>query len=237
MGQDKPLLVLENLSIGYNAALASEISANVKPGEVIAVLGPSGIGKTTLIRTIAGLVEPIHGDIELNVEKRGGLGYIPQKLGLVRHASVYHNVNLGARASLPVLKGGSEERKKRVTSALAALGIEEKTTEPVRRLSGGQLRRVATARALAQRPSLLLADEFLSELDHNTVDVVIAAVKELLDAGTSIIMVEHHEENVALLATRVWLIQDEKLLDFSIEEWNTIGPHIQDGLHPGGEDE
>ncbi len=219
MGQDRPLLVLENLSIGYNAVLASEISARINAGEVIAVLGPSGVGKTTLVRTIAGLVEPIGGRVELHVDRRGGLGYIPQRLGLVRHASVYHNVNLGARASLPVLQGGSEERKKRVNSALIALGIEEKTTEPVRRLSGGQLRRVATARALAQRPSLLLADEFLSELDHNTVDVVIAAVKEMLDAGTSMVMVEHHEENVALLATRVWLIEDEKFYDFSIDEW------------------
>lgn len=219
MGQDRPLLVLENLSIGYNAVLASEISARINAGEVIAVLGPSGVGKTTLVRTIAGLIEPIGGRVELHVDRRGGLGYIPQKLGLVRHASVYHNVNLGARASLPVLQGDSMERKKRVNSALIALGIEEKTTEPVRRLSGGQLRRVATARALAQRPSLLLADEFLSELDHNTVDVVIAAVKEMLDAGTSMVMVEHHEENVALLATRVWLIEDEKFYDFSIDEW------------------
>ena len=219
MGQDRPLLVLENLSIGYNAVLASEISASINAGEVIAVLGPSGVGKTTLVRTIAGLIEPIGGRVDLHVDRRGGLGYIPQKLGLVRHASVYHNVNLGARASLPVLQGDSMERKKRVNSALIALGIEEKTAEPVRRLSGGQLRRVATARALAQRPSLLLADEFLSELDHNTVDVVIAAVKEMLDAGTSMIMVEHHEENVALLATRVWLIEDEKFYDFSIDEW------------------
>ena len=219
MGQDRPLLVLENLSIGNNAVLASEISASIKAGEVIAVLGPSGVGKTTLVRTIAGLIDPNGGRVDLHVDRRGGLGYIPQKLGLVRHASVYHNVNLGARASLPVLQGDSMERKKRVNSALIALGIEEKTAEPVRRLSGGQLRRVATARALAQRPSLLLADEFLSELDHNTVDVVIAAVKEMLDAGTSMVMVEHHEENVALLATRVWLIEDEKFYDFSIDEW------------------
>ena len=219
MGQDRPLLILENLSIGYNAVLASEISASINAGEVIAVLGPSGVGKTTLVRTIAGLIEPIGGRVDLHVDRRGGLGYIPQKLGLVRHASVYHNVNLGARASLPVLQGDSMERKKRVNSALIALGIEEKTAEPVRRLSGGQLRRVATARALAQRPSLLLADEFLSELDHNTVDVVVAAVKEMLDAGTSMVMVEHHEENVALLATRGWLIEDEKFYDFSIDEW------------------
>lgn len=237
MKQDTPLLVLENLSIGYNAVLASEINASIHAGEVIAVLGPSGIGKTTLVRTIAGLVEPIDGKVELHVDKRGGLGYIPQKLGLVRHASVYHNVNLGARASLPVLNGGSEERKKRVNSALVALGIEEKTTEPVRRLSGGQLRRVATARALAQQPSLLLADEFLSELDHNTVDVVVAAVKNLLDAGTSMIMVEHHEENVSLLATRVWVIEDEKFHDFSIDEWKAKTSLVIDKARFGGEEE
>ena len=123
MGQDRPLLVLENLSIGYNAVLASEISASINAGEVIAVLGPSGVGKTTLVRTIAGLIEPIGGRVDLHVDRRGGLGYIPQKLGLVRHASVYHNVNLGARASLPVLQGDSMERKKRVNSALIALGI------------------------------------------------------------------------------------------------------------------
>ena len=237
MKQDTPLLVLENLSIGYNAVLASEINASIHAGEVIAVLGPSGIGKTTLVRTIAGLVEPIDGNVEFHVDKRGGLGYIPQKLGLVRHASVYHNVNLGARASLPVLNGGSEERKKRVNSALVALGIEEKTTEPVRRLSGGQLRRVATARALAQQPSLLLADEFLSELDHNTVDVVVAAVKNLLDAGTAMIMVEHHEENVSLLATRVWVIEDEKFHDLSIDEWKAKTPLVIDEAHFGGEEE
>ena len=111
MGQDRPLLVLENLSIGYNAVLASEISASINAGEVIAVLGPSGVGKTTLVRSIAGLIEPIGGRVDLHVDRRGGLGYIPQKLGLVRHASVYHNVNLGARASLPVLQGDSMERK------------------------------------------------------------------------------------------------------------------------------
>ncbi len=66
MGQDRPLLVLENLSIGYNAVLASEISARINAGEVIAVLGPSGVGKTTLVRTIAGLIEPIGGRVELH---------------------------------------------------------------------------------------------------------------------------------------------------------------------------
>ena len=99
------------------------------------------------------------------------------------------------------------------------MGLKEKTSEPIRRLSGGQLRRVATARALAQQPKLLLADEFLSELDHTTVDVVIDAVKTLTDAGNSLIMVEHHEENVEMIATRIWLIENQELIDMTIDEW------------------
>ena len=223
MQQNEPLLEIKNLSIGFNSALVTDIIARVLPGEIIAVLGPSGIGKTTLIRTIAGLIQPLEGQINLSIPKQGGMGYIPQRLGLVRHASVHHNVNLGARASLPILKGGSQEREKRVHEAIKAMGLEEKTNEQVRRLSGGQLRRVATARALAQRPKLLLADEFLSELDHGTVEVVLDAVKNLLDDGTSIIMVEHHEENVELLATRIWLIEDETFSDMTIEEWRNRG--------------
>lgn len=216
----EPLLKLSNLNVGFSEDLVQDVSLEVRSGEIIAVLGQSGIGKTTLIRTIAGLVQPRQGSVELNLPEHGGLGYIPQRLGLVRHASVYHNVNLGARASLPWLKGGREERARRVTSAIAAMGLEEKTREPIRRLSGGQLRRVATARALAQQPKLLLADEFLSELDHTTVDVVVDAVKTLTDDGHSLVMVEHHEENVEMIATRIWLIENQQLIDMTIDEWH-----------------
>ena len=214
------LLKLSNLNVGFSEDLVQDVSLEVRSGEIIAVLGQSGIGKTTLIRTIAGLVQPRQGSVELKLPEHGGLGYIPQRLGLVRHASVYHNVSLGARASLPWFKGNREERARRVTSAIAAMGLEEKTREPIRRLSGGQLRRVATARALAQQPKLLLADEFLSELDHMTVDVVVDAVKTLTDDGHSLVMVEHHEENVEMIATRIWLIENQQLIDMTIDEWH-----------------
>lgn len=216
----EPLLKLSNLNVGFSEDLVQDVSLEVRSGEIIAVLGQSGIGKTTLIRTIAGLVQPRRGSVELKLPEHGGLGYIPQRLGLVRHASVYHNVSLGARASLPWFKGNREERARRVTSAIAAMGLEEKTLEPIRRLSGGQLRRVATARALAQQPKLLLADEFLSELDHTTVDVVVDAVKTLTDDGHSLVMVEHHEENVEMIATRIWLIENQQLIDMTIDEWH-----------------
>ena len=85
MSTQQPVLELKNVDIGYNDALVNNVIARVLPGEIIAVLGPSGIGKTTLIRTIAGLVEPLQGEVTLQTKKKGGLGYIPQRLGSVSY--------------------------------------------------------------------------------------------------------------------------------------------------------
>ena len=193
MSSSELILSVENLAVGYDEELISEINLEINAGDVIAVVGPSGIGKTTLLRTIAGLVKPISGDIFCKAPKRGGIGYIPQKLGLVRHTSVYHNVDLGARSGSRLFsepKTWFKRRSERVTTAVERMGLSDKMKEPVRRLSGGQQRRVATARTLAQRPKLILADEFLSELDEDNISIVLDAVKEparqmALNAGLS----------------------------------------------------
>lgn len=217
-----PVLSLSNLVIGYNEPLAEPISLEVGGGEVIAILGVSGIGKTTLLRTIAGLVPPIKGSCRLKVDKKGGLGYIPQNLGLVRHASVTNNVGLGAGVRLEWTM--FSERRKRTEEALKAVGLTEKASEPVRRLSGGQKRRVATARTLAQRPQLILADEFLSELDEKNALAVMEAVLPLVMQGSSLIMVEHNPKHVIRYANRVWWFHGETFTDLSAEEWKKFNP-------------
>ena len=190
----------------------------VKPGDIVSIVGPSGIGKTTLIRTIANLIQPISGSIRCSVPRRGGLGYIPQKLGLVRHASVYHNVDLGARAGTPFLsepKSWLKRRNERVLAAIDTMGISDKIREPVRKLSGGQQRRVATARTLAQCPKLILADEFLSELDEENISLVINSVKKYIDENdAAIILIEHDIKRAKEISNRMLVIDDGRLNPF-----------------------
>ncbi|MBN17086.1 MAG: hypothetical protein CMB37_02865 [Euryarchaeota archaeon] len=215
---DEPILSLENLTIGYGEPLVEDVNLVVKPGDIVSIVGPSGIGKTTLIRTIANLIQPISGTIRCSVPRRGGLGYIPQKLGLVRHASVYHNVDLGARAGTPFLsepKSWLKRRNERVSDAIDKMGIFDKIREPVRRLSGGQQRRVATARTLAQRPKLILADEFLSELDEENISLVINSVKKYIDENdAAIILIEHDIKRAKEISNRMLVIDDGRLNPF-----------------------
>lgn len=215
-------LELRNLFVGYDEPLISDINMDISQGETIAILGPSGIGKTTLLRTIAGLIRPLDGEVIHDLPHRSGIGYIPQRLGLVRHSSVRSNVAIGARTRkpkwYPALFPLGSELNADIDSALAELSIEEYASNPVRILSGGQQRRVAIARALVQKPKLILADEFLGELDKENVDSIIQATKKLIsETGSTLIMVEHDESRAFQIADRIWRIKDGKI----VEEVNT----------------
>ena len=95
------------------------------------------------------------------------------------------------------------------------MGLSEKSTEPIRRLSGGQQRRVATARTLAQRPKLILADEFLSELDEETVNSVLKAVTSyVLESKAALIVVEHDISRAKMMADKLLVIDDGRINPF-----------------------
>ncbi|MAY13054.1 MAG: hypothetical protein CMB21_04530 [Euryarchaeota archaeon] len=212
------ILNLKNLSIGYKEPLVSKINKEIIAGESIAIVGPSGIGKTTLLRTIAGLIIPVSGEISHTIPKRGGIGYIPQKLGLIRHSSVRNNIALGARTRrsrwYPALFPLDRSLKNDIEDAMESLNIKELADEPVRILSGGQQRRVAIARTLIQRPQLILADEFLGELDSENIKSIVKATKKIIEEiGATLIMVEHNEERALQMADRIWRIKGNELIE------------------------
>ena len=221
----KYIIRLKDVTIGYDHdnPLVSISEMEVMPGEIVAIAGPSGIGKTTLLRTIAGLVPPISGVIDVcggERPKRGELGYVPQKLGLVRHASVMHNVMIGAKAghSSPWDIIPSSSAKKKALEAISLMGLTDKSGEPVRRLSGGQQRRVATARTLAQSPKLIMADEFLSELDEETMQMVLDSVTEYVrESGAALLVVEHDITRAKSMADRLLVIDDGRINPFITE--------------------
>ena len=222
---DSIVVEIDELTIGYSKKnpLVEIPRLEISSGEIIAITGPSGVGKTTLIRTISGLVRPLKGQVSLFGQpfgvrpKRGSLGYIPQRLGLVRHASVFHNVMLGARAgnSGPYSIFPNSKIRDSCLDSIRRMGLSEKLYEPIRRLSGGQQRRVAIARAMAQSPKIILADEFLSELDEKTLEMVKTEVVEFVrNESSTLIVVEHDVSRAKSIADRMLVIDDGRVNPF-----------------------
>ena len=215
-----------NLKIGYSPDyILGEIeNLKIEQGEIISIVGESGIGKTTFLKNIAHLVNPISGTLKVfdtqETPDRGIIGYIPQKLGLIKHETVYSNVLEGAICNESILRSisGFHEEKviDKVKETIELMNLSDKIDGPVKRLSGGQQRRVAIARTIAQGPKLILADEFLSELDDKTVENVWKSMLEYVTSNnTTLVIVEHNIER-ARLAERCFKLEKNEESDYSI---------------------
>jgi len=183
-------LVVEDLHLAYgDNQILKGVSMTLNPGEVVALLGASGSGKTTILRSVAGLEQPSRGrisigssvlfdgsaGIDLPVEKRN-LGLVFQSYALWPHRTVFENVAYGLR-----LRGtAAGEVEQRVTEALSNLGLGALARRLPHQLSGGQQQRVAIARALVYNPPVVLMDEPLSNLDAKLREEARAWLRELI---------------------------------------------------------
>jgi len=200
-----PLIRVENLHKVFvteeveTHALAG-IHLNIAQGEYVSIAGPSGCGKSTLMAILGLLDSPTEGEYWLNGEPVASLsasqrarirnrqvGFIFQSFNLIGDLTVYENVEL------PLTYRGmpSSERKQRVQEALERVGMSHRMKHYPAQLSGGQQQRVAVARAVAGRPSILLADEPTGNLDSNNGEAVMGLLSELHKEGATIGMVTH----------------------------------------------
>ena len=218
----------ENLDIGYslNSVLAKVSNFNVESGDIVSIVGKSGIGKTTFLKTIANLVEPLGGNLTVfgkSPERiRGRIGYIPQKLGLLKHDTVYGNVLQGAICHESIWRSafGFHEPKviDRVNETIEIINLKDKIHEPVKRLSGGQQRRVAIARTIAQNPKIILADEFLSELDDETANDVWTLMLDYVKSNSITLLIVEHNLDRASQAERRFKMTNSVNTSFSTLE-------------------
>ncbi len=185
-------------SFGKNEVLKG-IDLDVKRGEVITIIGPSGGGKSTLLRCLNRLEEPTSGtvsfegidltDPSVDIDAvRCRIGMVFQNFNLFPHMSVLENVTFAPTHNLGVTKGEAEETARKL---LDLVGLAEKADAMPRSLSGGQKQRVAIARALAMKPDVLLFDEATSALDPEMVKDVLDIMRRLADEGDTMIVVTH----------------------------------------------
>ncbi|WCJ65909.1 ABC transporter ATP-binding protein [Agrobacterium tumefaciens] len=193
---------------GQNAI--SDISFDVKAGEIVALLGPSGCGKSTVLRAIAGLIQPKSGLIQLggqnlaNVSARArGIGMVFQNYALFPHLTVAENIAY----PLACQKVSRAERRGRVEEMLSLVQLTGYGNRLPRELSGGQQQRVAVARAIAGRPSLLLLDEPFGALDRALrFDLQVELLHLQKTLGITTLIVTHDQEEAQSLAGRLVLM-------------------------------
>ncbi len=196
------------------------VSMTIGRGEYVAIMGPSGSGKSTLMNLIGCLDSPSAGSYVLNSKEVSRMD--DNELAAIRNKEigfVFQTFNLLARTTalgnveLPLIYAGVSraERVKRAKEALASVGLADRMSHRPNELSGGQRQRVAVARALVNRPSLLLADEPTGNLDSKTTEEIMGLFDDLQKNGNTILVVTHEQE-IAHRAQRIVRLRDGRIV-------------------------
>ena len=218
------LIEVKNLSKVYGSGEAEvkalkNINLNIEQGEFVAIVGPSGSGKSTLLHLLGGVDKPSSGEViikgesicklkekELAILRRRKLGFVFQFFNLIPVLTAQENIEM------PVLLDNEKIDKKYMNELLRILGLEERKNNYPSQLSGGQQQRVSIGRALANKPSIILADEPTGNLDSKNSKEVLELLKYCAKKYNQTLILITHDINIAKSADRVITIEDGEII-------------------------
>ena len=218
----KPRLKVVNLKKNYETKVVLDgVDLEVFPGQIVAVIGSSGSGKSTVLRCVNLLEDILDGQIflegveisepDVNQDKvREQIGLVFQSFNLFGHLSILENITL---ALIHVKKISKEEARQKALTWLERIGLADKADSYPDKLSGGQQQRTAIVRAVAMEPKVLLLDEVTSALDPELVGEVLSLIKDLKATGTTILMATHELSFAREVADWVIFLEKGKILE------------------------
>jgi putative ABC transport system ATP-binding protein len=218
-----PILAVSGLakSVPGGRRLFTDLSMAVQPGEIVAIMGESGVGKSTLLNLVAGLDTADAGQILIGGADLAGLdddartalrrdriGFVFQAFHILPHLSLAQNIALPlALAQLP-----AADALARAESMLAAVGLAARGGDYPTQISGGEMQRIAIARALVHRPPLILADEPTGNLDPETAARILALLQDAVRAAGAAAVIVTHSDRAAAIADRVLVLGPDGLV-------------------------
>ena len=214
------MIEIKNLSKNFgDLRVLNDISVSVKQGEVIAIIGPSGGGKSTFLRCINRLEEPTGGQISIDgkniLDKNSDINKIRQRISMVfQHFNLFSNKSVLENLTLaPVITKlmTKEQAQSKAYELLRSVGLESKADAYPHKLSGGQKQRIAIARALAMNPEVILFDEPTSALDPEMIGEVLDIMKEVAARGITMLVVTHEMGFARNVANRIFFMDGGKI--------------------------
>lgn len=210
---DLPLIKLENLIIGYDKkGLLGSINLSIEQGQFWGIIGPNGGGKTTLLKTILGLIPPVRGKVEYGKDRSLIFGYVPQRESFdhIFPVSVFEFVTMGRYIRVPVGRRIGEEDQRIVIECLQKVEIPHLKNRPFRSLSGGEKQRALLARALAGEPDVLILDEPTASMDIKGETAIMELIRKIKEEEKlTVIMVSHFLNAVARFADHVAMVDKD----------------------------
>ncbi len=221
------MIEIKNLNKSYgDLCVLNDISVDIKKGEVIAIIGPSGGGKSTFLRCINRLEEPDSGHIKINgediLDKKSDINKIRQKVSMVfQHFNLFANKNVLQNLTLAPIKAGILDKasaEKRADELLKSVGLSDKKFAYPKELSGGQKQRIAIVRSLCLNPEIMLFDEVTAALDPEIVREVLDVILNLAKDGMTMLIVTHEMSFARAVANKIVFMDAGAIVEISEPE-------------------